>query len=205
MFAIMLLKSWAVIFAFPCTTILLTNSAVSLRILGTLNGVATSVSAVGRAVGPAIAGWTFSMGVSKGYVVLPWWTLAAFALLGAIAPWFLVEMEGFGGNESDSDEEEDEELLNSDDKDHEYNRSAPVDIGGGPLAEHENAANDLGPARLSATTSHSSGTTPFGQPLKRISSPLGQRDCVGPGGSDRLSNGLGQSRSGFGAGGTSYH
>ncbi|KAI4205900.1 MAG: hypothetical protein LQ350_000085 [Teloschistes chrysophthalmus] len=44
-FLIMLIKCFAAIFAFPCITILLTNSAVSLRVLGTLNGVATSVSA----------------------------------------------------------------------------------------------------------------------------------------------------------------
>lgn len=204
MFAVMLLKCWAVIFAFPCTTILLTNSAVSLRILGTLNGVATSISAIGRAVGPAIAGWTFSVGVSKGYVVLPWWTLAAFAILGAIAPWLLIEMEGFGGDESDSDEEEveEEELLNSDD---ERESSEPVDFGSGPHARNGTEVNRLAPERLSKTTSHSSGTTMFGQSLKRMSSPLGQREIIGPGGSGRLSNGLGQSRSGFGAGGTSYH
>ncbi len=208
MFAVMLLKCWAVIFAFPCTTILLTNSAVSLRILGTLNGVATSISAIGRAAGPAIAGWTFSVGVRKGYGILPWWTLAAFAVLGAVAPWFLVEMEGFGGNESDSEDEAEEELLhsnNDDDDDDEQERSQPVDIGSGPLAEHRDDINYLDPQRLSKTSSHSSGTLHFGPPLKRMSSPLGQRQNVGPGGSDKLSNGLGQSRSGFGAGGTSYH
>ena len=36
MFGIMIVKCFAVIFAFPCSVILLTNSAVSLRILGTL-------------------------------------------------------------------------------------------------------------------------------------------------------------------------
>lgn len=203
MFAVMLLKCWAVIFAFPCTTILLTNSAVSLRILGTLNGVATSISAIGRAAGPAIAGWTFSVGVSKGYVILPWWTLAAFAILGAIAPWMLVEMEGFGGgDDSDSDEEADEELSDSDD---EQERSLPVNVGTGPFAEHGIEVNGLDPERLSKTTSNSSGPLPYRLPLKRISSPLGQRENIGPGGGDRLSNGLGQTRSGFGAGGTSYH
>ena len=96
MFAIMVIKSFAVVFAFPCITILLTNSAVSQRVLGTLNGVSTSVSALGRAAGPAIGGWTFSVGVDNGYVIFPWWTLAAFAALGAIPVWWLVEMEGFG-------------------------------------------------------------------------------------------------------------
>lgn len=48
MFCIMMVKSFAGIFAFPCSTILLTNSALSLRVLGTLNGFATSISAIGR-------------------------------------------------------------------------------------------------------------------------------------------------------------
>jgi hypothetical protein len=103
MVALMLMKGWCAIFAFPCTTILLTNSAVSLRILGTLNGVATSISAVGRAAGPALAGLTFTLGVDIGYVVISFWMLAAIAFLGAIPVFWLVEMEGFGGDE-DSDE-----------------------------------------------------------------------------------------------------
>ena len=109
MFAIMLLKCWASIFAFPCSTILLTNSASSLRILGTLNGVSTSVSALGRAAGPAIAGWTFSYGVEKGYVILPWWTLAICAVLGAIPVWWLVELDGFDG---DQNQHQDVEMEN---------------------------------------------------------------------------------------------
>ena len=72
-FIIMLFKSWAVMFAFPCSTILLTNSASSLRVLGTLNGVAVSLSALGRAAGPAMGGWAFSVGASIGYGIFPWW------------------------------------------------------------------------------------------------------------------------------------
>ena len=45
---LMFFKGIAGVFAFPCTTIMLTNSAKSLRLLGTLNGVATSISAIGR-------------------------------------------------------------------------------------------------------------------------------------------------------------
>lgn len=48
MFGIMILKSFCVIFAFPCSTIMLTNSALSLRVLATLNGFSTSFSAIGR-------------------------------------------------------------------------------------------------------------------------------------------------------------
>ena len=50
-FAVMLLKCGAAIFVFPCTIILLTNAASSMRVLGTLNGFATSFSAIGRAAG----------------------------------------------------------------------------------------------------------------------------------------------------------
>ncbi|GIZ41985.1 hypothetical protein CKM354_000526600 [Cercospora kikuchii] len=109
MFLIMLVKCLCGIFAFPCSTIMLTNSASSLRTLGTLNGIATSVSAVGRAAGPAIGGAVFSIGVKKGYVIAPWWLQAAIAAVGAIPIWWLVEGEGFGGDDEVSDEEEEEE------------------------------------------------------------------------------------------------
>lgn len=101
---------------------MLTNSAVSLRVLGTLNGVATSVSALGRAAGPAIGGSTFSWGVDVGYVVVPWWTLAVLAALGAVPVWWLVEMEGFGG-EADAGNEESEN--GSEDEDGEDENTVP--------------------------------------------------------------------------------
>ncbi|KAL9029576.1 MAG: hypothetical protein Q9196_002206 [Gyalolechia fulgens] len=109
MFLIMLIKCFAAIFAFPCTIILLTNSAVSLRILGTLNGVATSVSAIGRATGPAIGGAMFEVGAVHGWAILPWWVLAGFAVLGAIPVWWLVEMDGFGGSGDDGCDEDEAE------------------------------------------------------------------------------------------------
>lgn len=92
--ALMFSKGFLVIIAFPCTTILLTNSASSLRILGTLNGFATTFSGLGRAAGPAAVGAVFSWGVEKGYVIAPWWLLGVIAMLGAIPPWFIVEGEG---------------------------------------------------------------------------------------------------------------
>ncbi|KAF7597114.1 hypothetical protein BBP40_010588 [Aspergillus hancockii] len=105
-FFLMLSKLSASIFGFPCTTILLTNSASSLTVLGTLNGVATSVSAVGRAAGPAICGAAFSFGVKKGYILLPWWMLAVFGTLSAIPVYWMVETDGFQGNNNAEEEEE---------------------------------------------------------------------------------------------------
>lgn len=107
MMLLMLVKGFCGIFAFPCSTILLTNSAASLKILGTLNGVATSISAIGRAAGPALAGATFTAGVDIGYVVISWWTLALVAVIGAVPVWYLVEMEGFGGGDDDDDDDDD--------------------------------------------------------------------------------------------------
>ena len=105
-FCVMLIKCLAGVFAFPCSTILLTNSAKSLRLLGTLNGVATSISAIGRATGPSIAGGSFTYGVSIGYVIIPWWLLALFALAGHIPCHWLEEMDGFGGKDDESEEDD---------------------------------------------------------------------------------------------------
>ncbi|GMG32306.1 unnamed protein product [Aspergillus oryzae] len=99
----------ASIFGFPCITILLTNSATSLTVLGTLNGVATSVSAVGRAAGPAICGAAFSFGVKKGYIILPWWMLSIFGALSALPIYWTVEPDGFQGNDAEEEQDEPQE------------------------------------------------------------------------------------------------
>jgi hypothetical protein len=92
--SVLLIKGFVVIIGFPCTTILLTNSASSLRILGTLNGFATTFSGMGRAVGPALVGAVFTWGVRHGYAIAPWWLLGVIGMLGAIPSWFIVEGEG---------------------------------------------------------------------------------------------------------------
>ncbi|TQB77389.1 hypothetical protein MPDQ_003027 [Monascus purpureus] len=102
------------IFCFPCCIILLTNSATSRSVLGTLNGVATSISAVGRAVGPAVLGTTFSFGIKIGFLVVPWWTLTGIAVLSALPVFWIVEGDGLGdedneGNEDDDDDDDDDD------------------------------------------------------------------------------------------------
>ncbi|KAJ5122015.1 glutamate carboxypeptidase [Penicillium atrosanguineum] len=91
---IMLAKLGAVVFGIPCCTILLTNSAASMTVLGTLNGVGTSVSALGRAAGPALIGAAFSWGVKRGSVVVPWWLLSILSLFAIIPSYWIVEQEG---------------------------------------------------------------------------------------------------------------
>lgn len=116
MFGIMVVKSFAVIFAFPCSIILLTNSAVSLRILGTLNGVAVSISAVGRAIGPAMSGAAFSWGLERGYIITPYFLLAFISAIGAVPIWWLVEMPGFSKTDDEEEDEEDSLLDPADDE-----------------------------------------------------------------------------------------
>ncbi|KAK0730422.1 major facilitator superfamily domain-containing protein [Lasiosphaeris hirsuta] len=111
---LMFVKGVVVIVGFPCTTIMLTNSASSVRILGTLNGFATAFSGIGRAVGPAVAGAVFSLGVQRGYMIAPWWLLGGISVLGAIPAWYIVEGDGpMRSQDTDSEDEEEDTLVSS--------------------------------------------------------------------------------------------
>ncbi|CAK7206228.1 hypothetical protein SEUCBS139899_009015 [Sporothrix eucalyptigena] len=92
--ATFIMKGVFSIVTFPCVTIILTNSAPSVKVLGTLNGYATLVSGMGRAAGPAMTGAAFSWGVQHGYIITGWAFLAGVALLGAISTFFLEEGDG---------------------------------------------------------------------------------------------------------------
>ena len=121
-FLLLLFKLAASIFGFPCLTILLTNSAASLSVLGTLNGVGSSVAAFGRAAGPAVMGSAFSFGVQRGYVIFAWWLLAVFGAISAVPVYWTVETDGLRGDDEvesgvegeDQDEDEDFEVRGND-------------------------------------------------------------------------------------------
>ncbi|KAJ3493188.1 hypothetical protein NLG97_g4893 [Lecanicillium saksenae] len=91
---VMILKAFCIIIAFPSTTILLTNSCTSLRILSSLNGFATMFSALCRALGPASTGWVFSWGARNGYIVSAYFFLGVIGLIGAVPGFMIVEGEG---------------------------------------------------------------------------------------------------------------
>ena len=66
-----------------------------MSVLGTLNGVGTGFSALGRGLFPALIGAAFSWGIEKGGSVVPaWWLLAALALLSIIPGYYIVEQDG---------------------------------------------------------------------------------------------------------------
>ena len=184
---IMVFKTWAGIFAFPCTTILLTNSAVSVRILGTLNGVAVSISAIGRAAGPAIGGFTFTVGLDKGYGILPWWILGCFGILGAITPWWLVEMQGFGDDDSGSDSDASNRISNETalqgDRGEER-RSSAILIGNEPLGNSGEGCDQFGregdrpvdSSAVSKTSNHTSEGASSGSYVGLPSTPRRERN-----------------------------
>ncbi|KGQ12006.1 putative membrane protein [Beauveria bassiana D1-5] len=110
---VMVLKAFCIIVAFPSTTILLTNSCTSLRILSSLNGFATMFSALCRALGPASAGWVFTQGVDRGYVVAAYFFLGLVALIGAVPGFLIVEGAGPTAGRTTATAEEGEESESS--------------------------------------------------------------------------------------------
>lgn len=110
---LLILKAFAIIVAFPSTTILLTNSCSSLKVLGTLNGYATMFSGIARGVGPASTGVLFTWGSANNYIVLPYFFLGAMAVLGAFFSFMIQEDSSDSHDSSDSDTEVDNSLQNS--------------------------------------------------------------------------------------------
>ncbi|KAK5074051.1 hypothetical protein LTS08_008011 [Lithohypha guttulata] len=217
MMALMLIKGFCAIFAFPCSTILLTNSAASLKVLGTLNGAATSISACGRAAGPALAGLMFSLGAENGYMILPWWTLAFIALVGAVPAWWLVEMDGFGGPESDDDDDEDMAVDSGDEGDESTNRSAigpQIDAKATSTSLAVSPAdNDTLPDNLPALA-HTASRGSAGRSssrresfsLRRMHSPVGMgEEGLATRNQRRYSTDLGTTMTGQGTGGSSFN
>ncbi|KAI2616007.1 MFS general substrate transporter [Hypoxylon sp. NC1633] len=161
--AILVVKSFAVIIGFPCTTILLTNSASSLSILGTLNGFATTFSALGRATGPAMSGVAFTWGVKNGVIGLPWWLLAFLAVLGAVPSWMILEGDGPSRASSPSDSEDEEDVegddeIASDDEDND--RSINNRVGTDIVSEQFEAREGVSP--VDSATNSQSGPTDYG-------------------------------------------
>ncbi|KAL1837231.1 hypothetical protein VTJ49DRAFT_4113 [Mycothermus thermophilus] len=156
----MLVKGFAVIVGFPCVTILLTNSASSLRVLGTLNGFATTFSALGRAAGPAAAGAVFSWGVRHGYAVAPWFLLALIAAAGAVVPFWMVEGKGFTKEEEEEsgDEGERESLLQEEQEDDGEDNDVAVLEAVGEVSESGSDVDEEGRRKKKTRVNGSYGT-----------------------------------------------
>jgi hypothetical protein len=94
-------------FALPGMTILVNNSCPHPSVLGTLHGIAQSISSGMRTIGPAVSGWLYGKGLQWGVVGTAFWGLACVACVGLFAGSFVKEGDG---HEIILDEEEEEEL-----------------------------------------------------------------------------------------------
>ncbi|KAI5370954.1 Putative major facilitator superfamily, MFS transporter superfamily [Septoria linicola] len=81
-------------FALPSTAILVNNASPHPSVLGTLHGIAQSVSSATRTVGPVLAGYVYGVGLEKGVVGMAWWGMAGVAVLGAFAGRWVKEGDG---------------------------------------------------------------------------------------------------------------
>lgn len=81
-------------FALPATAILVNNSCPHPSVLGTIHGMAQSVSSATRTIGPIVLSWLYGVGLSHGYVGLAWWCMGSWAILGAIAGSWVREGDG---------------------------------------------------------------------------------------------------------------
>ncbi|CAK3893326.1 membrane [Lecanosticta acicola] len=81
-------------FALPSTAILVNNSSPHPSVLGTIHGIAQSVSSATRTIGPVLFGWIYGVGLEKGIVGTAWWSMACVAIVGAFAGRFVQEGDG---------------------------------------------------------------------------------------------------------------
>lgn len=126
-YVVLFFKSLACVFAFPCSMILLTNSSPTLRLLGTLNGIAVAAASLGRSTGPAVSlssylvepntdgvqigGALFSSGQKSNLIIIPWAALSLVSLLGLTTTLFMVDK---GAIESGKPTEEEVESQGED-------------------------------------------------------------------------------------------
>lgn len=124
LFAVWLIKCSCATFAFPSANVLLTNAASTMAILTTINGISTATGAAGRAVGPAIMGAAFTWGVEHGYLVAPFFILAAISFIHVPLLIWAVEGDGPTANLVKAAEDSDD-VADEDDQPNDNERPDP--------------------------------------------------------------------------------
>ncbi|KAG5987390.1 hypothetical protein E4U54_005012 [Claviceps lovelessii] len=103
---VLVLKNICAVGGLSCVMLLITNSAPSHASLGTLNGVAQTLSALGRSIGPFVSGGLFTLSVNIRPMgeALPWSLFGGLTLLGWCLSLFI---QGHGLESEDWDEQSD--------------------------------------------------------------------------------------------------
>ncbi|TVY41056.1 putative peptide/nitrate transporter [Lachnellula subtilissima] len=123
---VLLVKTVAAVGGLTSALLLITNSAPNHSVLGTLNGLAQTLSAAGRAAGPFLSGGLFSLATNvrpKGEA-LAWGVFGGIAFLGWLASFGIRggdlesgewdEESGSQDDEDEDDEGEDEDAYDQD-------------------------------------------------------------------------------------------
>ncbi|TQN66325.1 putative membrane protein, partial [Colletotrichum shisoi] len=76
-------------FVNPATTLLVNDSAPSPDLLGTVHGLASSISSAGRIMGPTAGGAMLSWGLAHDLVGLPLWLLGVLAVINWAVLWWI--------------------------------------------------------------------------------------------------------------------
>ncbi|PYH48149.1 MFS transporter [Aspergillus saccharolyticus JOP 1030-1] len=115
---VLLVKTVASVGGLTSALLLITNSAPDHTVLGSLNGLAQTLSAAGRAVGPLISGSLFSLASrlpSKGEV-MPFGVFSAVSFVGFVLS-FGIRARSLEAEDWESDEDEDEDVNDEDEVD----------------------------------------------------------------------------------------
>ncbi|KAF1348706.1 MFS transporter-like protein [Delphinella strobiligena] len=118
---VLIIKTVAAVGGLTSALLLITNSAPNHSVLGTLNGLAQTLSAAGRAAGPFVSGSLFTAAthVQPKGEALAFGVFGGISLVGFILSFGIrgvgLEAEGWGeeseeGSNSDEEEEEEEEV-----------------------------------------------------------------------------------------------
>jgi hypothetical protein len=113
----------------------------------------------------------FTAGVNKGYIIAPWWLLAAIGFMAAVPCFYLVEGEGFGGDQNEDgeisdDEDEADDILRAEALEGEAEaaggKAGPVFM---PSSFRDDEADEegyggVGPLLSRTTTRSSTGASP---------------------------------------------
>jgi len=98
-------------FALPAQTILVNNCTPHPSVLGSLHGLAQSVSSLARTVGPLLGGALYGLGLERGVVGAVWWGLGGVGVVGLLASLLVREgngheiwLEGDAADEPDGQE-----------------------------------------------------------------------------------------------------
>ncbi|CAD6439531.1 e7f4f5d5-c807-4f6f-947c-2df76a2855a4 [Sclerotinia trifoliorum] len=81
-------------FALPSSLILINNCTPHPSVLSTIHGIAQSVSAGARTLGPLVFSAVYGQGLKKGVVGMAWWILMIEAFVAFGASWLVYEGNG---------------------------------------------------------------------------------------------------------------